>query len=103
GGRGETPPAAPRCAPWAGSPAVPILGVVKGNAPEKIHSLKPRTYPVGRARHNDISLTEPSISKTHARILHENGAFVIEDLGSLHGVYVDSEPTQRSSLASGAH
>jgi len=99
---GDNPPDAHRCGHCAGSLALAVLEVVKGNVPEKIHFLKPRTYTVGRARHNDISLTEPSISKSHARILHENGSFVIEDLGSLHGVYIDSERTQRSSLASGS-
>jgi two-component system, NtrC family, sensor kinase len=79
-----------------------MLEVVRGNVPEKIHFLRPRTYTVGRARHNDVSLTEPSISKTHARILHENGTFVIEDEGSLHGVYVNSTRVQRKELAPGA-
>jgi signal transduction histidine kinase len=79
-----------------------VLEVVRGNAPEKIHFLRPRGYTVGRARYNDVSLTEPSISKNHARILHENGGFVIEDQGSLHGVYVNSARVQRSELAPGA-
>ena len=79
-----------------------MLEVVRGNAPEKIHFLRPRGYTVGRARYNDVSLTEPSISKNHARILHENGTFVIEDQGSLHGVYVNSARVQRSALAPGA-
>jgi hypothetical protein len=81
---------------------VAVLEVVRGNAPEKLHFLRPRGYSVGRARYNDVSLTEPSISKNHARILHENGTFVIEDQGSLHGVYVNSARVQRSELAAGA-
>ncbi|HET6898193.1 MAG TPA: ATP-binding protein [Vicinamibacteria bacterium] len=79
-----------------------MLEVVRGNVPEKIHFLRPRGYSVGRARYNDVSLTEPSISKNHARILHENGGFVIEDQGSLHGVYVNSARVQRSELVAGA-
>src|SRR5262249_45418671 len=76
--------------------------VVWGNVPEKIHFLKPRSYTVGRARHNDVSLTEPSVSKTHARILHENGSFVIEDLGSLHGVFVNQARVPPRELDPGA-
>ena len=45
-----------------------VLEVVRGNLPEKIHFLRPRAYTVGRARHNDLSLNEPSISKIHASI-----------------------------------
>ena len=96
---GETPPDAHRCGHCGGSLSVAVLEVVRGNAPEKIHFLRPRGYTVGRARYNDVSLTEPSISKNHARILHENGTFVIEDQGSLHGVYVNSARVQRSALA----
>jgi signal transduction histidine kinase len=79
-----------------------VLEVVRGSAPEKIHFLRPRTYTVGRARYNDVGLTEPSISKSHARIVYENGAFVIEDQGSLHGVYVNSSRVQRSEIPPGA-
>jgi signal transduction histidine kinase len=79
-----------------------VLEVVRGNVPEKIHFLRPRTYTVGRARHNDICMTEPSISKSHAKILYENGTFVIEDEGSLHGVYVNSARVPRKDLTSGA-
>jgi signal transduction histidine kinase len=99
---GENPPDAHRCGQCGGSLSAAVLEVVRGNVPEKIHFLRPRTHTVGRARHNDISLTEPSISKSHARILYENGTFVIEDGGSLHGVYVDSARVQRQALAAGA-
>ena len=100
---GENSPDAHRCGQCGGSLSVAVLEVVRGNVPEKIHFLRPRTYTLGRARHNDISLTEPSISKHHARILYENGTFVIEDGGSLHGVYVNSARVQRQALGAGAH
>lgn len=99
---GENPTDAHRCGHCGGSLSVAVLEVVRGNVPEKIHFLRPRGYSVGRARYNDVSLTEPSISKSHARILHENGGFVIEDQGSLHGVYVNSARVQRSELVAGA-
>jgi signal transduction histidine kinase len=99
---GENTPDAHRCGHCGGSLSVAVLEVVRGSVPEKIHFLRPRTHTVGRARHNDISLTEPSISKSHARILYENGTFVIEDEGSLHGVYVNSSRVQRKELAPGA-
>src|SRR5262245_8345687 len=99
---GESPLDAHRCGHCGAALAVAVLEVVWGNVPEKIHFLKPRSYTVGRARHNDVSLTEPSVSKTHARILHENGSFVIEDLGSLHGVFVNQARVQRRELEPGA-
>ncbi|HET7746162.1 MAG TPA: ATP-binding protein [Vicinamibacteria bacterium] len=100
---GNNNPDAHRCAHCGGSLSVALLEVVRGNLPEKIYFLKPRSYTLGRARHNDLSLTEPSISKVHARIVHENDSFHIEDQGSLHGVYVNAHRVQRAELAQGTH
>src|SRR5688572_401162 len=99
---GENANDAHRCAHCGASLSVGLLEVIRGNLPEKIYFLKPRSYTVGRARHNDLSLTEPSISKIHARILYEDGAFHIEDQGSLHGVYINAARVQRAELAQGA-
>jgi signal transduction histidine kinase len=81
---------------------VALMEVVRGNLPEKIYFLKPRDYTLGRARHNDLSLTEPSISKAHARIEYQDGRFSIEDQGSLHGVYVNAAKVQKAELPHGA-
>jgi signal transduction histidine kinase len=100
---GQNSPENQRCGHCGCSLSVALLEVERGSLPERIYFLKPRSYTVGRARHNDLCLSESSISKVHARILYEDGAFAIEDQGSLHGVYVDAQPVrQRSALASGA-
>src|SRR5262245_60516550 len=99
---GNNNPDAHRCVHCGGSPSVALLEVVRGTLPEKIYFLKPRSYTLGRARHNDLSLTEPSISKVHARVLYEGGTFLIEDQGSLHGVYVNAAKVQKAALAHGA-
>ena len=100
--RKENAEDAHRCVHCGGSLSVAALEVVRGNLAEKIYFLRPRNYSVGRARHNELTLTEPSISKEHARILHENGKFVIEDQNSLHGVYVNACKISRAELSSGA-
>lgn len=82
--------------------SVAALEVIRGNLAEKIHFLRPRNYTIGRARHNDLALTEPSISKTHARLIYEKGRFAIEDQGSLHGVYVNAAKVERAELTSGS-
>lgn len=98
----ENSPDAHRCSQCGGSLSLALLEVVRGNVAEKIHFLKPRSYMLGRARHNDLCLNEPSISKVHARILHEQERFFIEDQGSLHGVYVNAAKVQRTELTPGA-
>ncbi len=82
--------------------SVAALEVIRGNLAEKIYFLRPRNYTIGRARHNDLALTEPSVSKTHARLLYQNGRYVVEDQGSLHGVYVNAAKIERIELTSGS-
>jgi signal transduction histidine kinase len=98
----DNSPDALRCVHCGSSTAIAALEVVRGNLAEKTFFLGPRDYSVGRAAFNDIALPEPSISKAHAKILHENGAFWIEDLKSLHGVYVNATKVQKAALTPGA-
>jgi len=98
----ENPLDATRCSNCSDSLSVAVLEVIRGELPEKIRFLKPRPYAIGRARHNDITLNEPSISKLHARIDYQAGRFFVEDAGSMHGVYVNATKIRRVELASGA-
>lgn len=95
-------PGARRCAQCDSVLAGGRLEVVRGDLPEKIFALEPRSYTLGRARQNDVRLPDASISKEHARIEHLGGSFFIEDVGSLHGVYVDTVRVQRAELRDGA-
>ncbi len=91
-----------RCVHCGGSLSIAVLEVIRGNLAEKIYFLRPRSYTMGRARHNYLSLAEPSISKAHSRIVYEDGRFFIEDQGSLHGVYVNAAKIDRAELTSGS-
>jgi len=86
------------CAHCGATLAIAVLEVTRGNLAERIHFLKPCSYSLGRARHNELCLIEPSISKHHARIEYEDGRFSIVDLDSRHGVYVDAARTERAEL-----
>jgi signal transduction histidine kinase len=81
---------------------VAVLEVIRGDLPEKIRFLRPRSYSVGRARHNDIALNEPSISKFHARLDYQDGRFFVQDADSLHGLYVNATKVRRAELTPGA-
>jgi hypothetical protein len=39
----------------------------------------------------DLVLDDPGVSRRHARVLPENGAVIVEDLGSSNGTYVNGE------------
>ncbi len=57
---------------------------------------------IGREKeHNDVALEDPTISRQHARIRYEKGAFVIYDLASANGVFVNGEQVSRRVLAHG--
>ena len=99
----ENPLDAMRCSSCGDSLSVAVLEVIRGELPEKIRFLRPRSYSVGRARHNDIALNEPSISKLHARLDYQEGHFFVEDAGGLHGVYVNAAKVRRAELSPGAH
>jgi signal transduction histidine kinase len=90
------------CAACGANLAVAVLEVLRGDLAEKIRFLRPRPYTVGRARHNDIALNEPSVSKYHARLEYNAGRFFIEDAGSLHGLYVNAAKVRRAELSPGA-
>ncbi|MFL5514790.1 MAG: FHA domain-containing protein [Gemmatimonadales bacterium] len=47
---------------------------------------------IGRADFNDIVLAEPSVSTTHAKLQRRDGLWVIGDLGSTNGTFVEGEP-----------
>jgi pSer/pThr/pTyr-binding forkhead associated (FHA) protein len=48
-------------------------------------------YSIGRQEGNVIRLTERNVSRKHGRLYKENGKFVIEDLKSYNGVFVNNE------------
>jgi signal transduction histidine kinase len=91
-----------RCTTCGASLAVAVLEVIRGELPEKIRFLRPRSYTVGRARHNDVALNEPSVSKFHARLEYQDGRFSIQDADSLHGLYVNATKVRRAELTPGA-
>ena len=57
---------------------------------------------LGRAAHTDLQLKEIIVSREHARIrrLH-SGEYVLEDLHSRNGTFVNDEETEETTLAAG--
>lgn len=55
---------------------------------------------IGRGSGNDVEIDNPTISSSHARILREKDFFVIEDLGSTNGTYLNGKKITRSIINS---
>jgi len=56
---------------------------------------------IGRGRTADFVLSEPTISRAHAAIGYEKGAFFVQDLGSTNGTGVNGGSEPRKLLADG--
>jgi len=73
-------------------------------APQKL-DLRGRTkLTIGRHPHNDIILDHPAISRTHAYLARRDGGYVIEDVGSTNGTFVNGKriaPGQAHTLRPG--
>jgi pSer/pThr/pTyr-binding forkhead associated (FHA) protein len=56
---------------------------------------------IGRAVGNDICIENLAVSNQHARILKQKGQYVIEDLNSTNGTFVDEQRVNRLPLSNG--
>jgi Ca-activated chloride channel family protein len=56
---------------------------------------------VGRVNGNDIVIAQSNISKRHTRILFVDDAFVLQDLGSTGGTYVNGQRVRSHKLVHG--
>jgi serine phosphatase RsbU (regulator of sigma subunit) len=55
-------------------------------------------FSIGRHADNDLILRDGRASRTHARILVENGAYWLEDCNSRHGTYLNGTRVTRHEL-----
>ncbi len=70
------------------------------------YGLKPaHILKIGRSLDSDILIEHPSVSRYHARILHMDGCYIIEDMNSSNGVYINGKRNriQRHMLSHGDH
>ena len=44
---------------------------------------------IGREAGNDIVLEDPQVSRHHARLTLQGGGYVVEDLGSTNGSFIN--------------
>jgi pSer/pThr/pTyr-binding forkhead associated (FHA) protein len=65
------------------------------------HSLDSRTVSVGRNEDNDIVLENPTASRYHARIVWTGSQYLVEDLASKNGSWINDAPPEQRGLRDG--
>ena len=62
-----------------------------GPNPGKVFELTMDSMSIGREAGSDIVIQDAELSRNHARISRRGGAFVLEDLGSTNGTFVNRQ------------
>lgn len=91
--------------PVTGVDALPagsaLLVVKRGPNAGSRFLLDQSTTSAGRHPESDIFLDDVTVSRRHAEFRREGGEFVVVDVGSLNGTYVNREPVDTAVLANG--
>jgi hypothetical protein len=83
--------------------ATPGLHIVDGADKGKSYPLTPNGAPViiGRATGITVTLNDPGVSSQHCSITFDGSNYVLQDLGSRNGCFVNNQKVQRHVLAAG--
>jgi pSer/pThr/pTyr-binding forkhead associated (FHA) protein len=89
----------------AGAEPAPLASLLVRSGPMRGNRLQVRVpvVNIGRADYNDVVIAEPSVSTTHAKLQCRDDVWVLTDLGSTNGTYVEGEPvTGETALTPGS-
>ena len=77
------------------------LTVVAPSGHSKVMALDRLPFRIGRQSDNELVLRDGRASRRHARIIAEGGVYVLEDMQSTHGTFVNEQRIERHELANG--
>lgn len=78
-----------------------ILEVQDPDGTRTRHPFRHPRVKVGRRRDNDLSLADEGVSHQHCEFVSEKGFFVVRDLGSQNGTWLNEERVQEAKLRDG--
>jgi pSer/pThr/pTyr-binding forkhead associated (FHA) protein len=56
---------------------------------------------IGRSPQSDLFLDDVTVSRHHARVIRDDNSYLVEDLNSLNGTYVNRKRIERDRLSDG--
>lgn len=68
---------------------------------QRAYPLRPDRTVVGRDINCDVIIPDPSVSRHHAEVLHNESGWLIRDTGSTNGMIVNGVPTTQSRIYDG--
>lgn len=80
---------------------MPSLFVIRGNDQGTRFELEGETVGLGRDSGNTVQLHDTEVSRHHAELTHTENTYVLVDLGSSNGTFVNGKRTQQHRLATG--
>ncbi|MBC7294363.1 MAG: FHA domain-containing protein [Thermoleophilia bacterium] len=72
-----------------------------GGREGEVFPLQGDVITIGRSPHSDLFLDDVTVSRHHARIIKDESGFMVEDLNSLNGTYVNRKRIERHRLTDG--
>lgn len=81
--------------------AGPTLMVIAGADAGRVVRVTGHEVLIGRTSSCALVLPDPGVSRTHARLVLESSSYVVEDLGSKNGTFIDSTRIKKQSIAYG--
>jgi DNA-binding NtrC family response regulator len=78
------------------------LCVERGGIVGTLYSLRDGETKVGKAKDNDVVLDHPTVSRTHFAIVQEGDRYLLRDLGSTNGTFLDGAQVREAYLRPGA-
>ncbi|MCB0308828.1 MAG: GGDEF domain-containing protein [Bdellovibrionales bacterium] len=77
------------------------LIIIHGSDFGKRHSLEKQEMLIGRGEHTDVRILSENVSRQHAKIFRKGQDFIVEDLNSTNGTFINTKKVVQSTLRDG--